>query len=109
MSKKAFDVLPYQVNLDIHGVAGLQLRQVRDFPGLLDDRDFEILVREAGDSQTYPLNRHRTFEYKVTSNIPRISDSDRPRFTMIFNTGEAPTCVYVSLHDMAAQPCRWSD
>jgi hypothetical protein len=44
-----FHVFPDDIDFEVDVVTGLQMREIRDFPGLRDDGDFEEIIAERGD------------------------------------------------------------
>ena len=49
MRQHPLNVLPNHIHFDIYVVAGLQGREIRDFPRLRDDGDFKVFVSQPGD------------------------------------------------------------
>src|SRR5690349_4511226 len=85
---QTFNILRDNVDFEIHAVAGLQVRQVGDLPGLRDDRDLEILVRQVRNRQTDALYGNRTFVNQITADLPRKSDANGPRLAVVLNALE---------------------
>src|ERR1041384_8330437 len=105
--EQLLDVFADDVDLDVDRIAGLQVGEVGDFPGLRDDGDFEVLVREGGDGQTDPFHRDRAFEDEVTRDLSRVTDSDGPSLPVILDIQELPARVDVALDDVTAEACGW--
>src|ERR1051325_2784925 len=100
--EQLLDVFADDVDLDIDRVAGLQMGEVGDFPGLRDDGDLEVFVCEGGDGQTDAFDGDRTFEDEVARDLSRITDSDGPRLTVILDLEELAAGVDMALDDVTA-------
>ena len=48
------------VDFEIHAVAGLQVRQIGDFPGFGNNRDLEVIVFQVCNGQTDALDRNQS-------------------------------------------------
>src|SRR5438105_3823321 len=84
-----------------------QLRKIRHFPGLRNDCDLEIFIRQAGNGQTNSINRNRPLEDQVARQLARIGNSYSPRAALLSGTQKFSAPIDVALNDMAAQTrCR---
>jgi hypothetical protein len=104
--KQLLDVLTNDINFDIDRVSGLQVGEVRDFPGFGDDGDFEVFVSQARNRQTDSFDGDRTLKNEVAGDLSRVSDSEGPRLSVIFDVNELAARVNVALYDVTAEAGR---
>ena len=58
VSEEFFDVFSDDINFEVDVVAGLEMREVCNFPGLRNDSDFEVIVSQCGDGQADAFDSH---------------------------------------------------